>query len=87
MAKGVSATKEVSLEGVLSGDTTTEQLKALSFEQALKLLEQVVAAVENGNLPLDGAIGAYEKGGVLVQHLRTLLSGAEEKLRVLGQAE
>ncbi len=87
MAKTVGAAKEVSLEAVLAGDVTDEQLKALTFEQSLKLLEQVVAAVENGTLPLDGAIGAYEKGSVLVQHLRKLLSGAEEKLRMLSQAE
>ena len=69
MAKTVGTTKEVSLEAVLAGEATDEQLKALSFEQSLKLLEQVVAAVENGSLPLDGAIGAYEKGSVLVQQI------------------
>ena len=87
MAKEVSGTKDVSLESVLAGEIQDEQLRGLTFEQSLKLLEQVVAAVENGSLPLDGAIGAYEKGSVLVQHLRKLLSGAEEKLRVLGQSE
>jgi len=87
MAKGVSGTKDVSLEAVLAGEIPDEQLRGLTFEQSLKLLEQVVAAVENGSLPLDGAIGAYEKGSVLVQHLRKLLAGAEEKLRVLGQSE
>lgn len=87
MAKTVGALKEVSFESVLAGDVSDEQLQGLSFEQSLKLLEQVVAAVENGSLPLDGAIGAYEKGSVLVQHLRKLLCGAEEKLRMLSAAE
>ncbi len=87
MAKEVAAAKDITLEGVLAGKFGDEELKALSFEQSLKLLEQVVAAVENGSLPLDGAIGAYEKGSVLVQHLRKLLSGAEEKLRILGQGQ
>ena len=86
MAKTVGTSREVSLESVLAGEVTDEQLKGLSFEQSLKLLEQVVAAVENGSPPLDGAIGAYEKGSVLVQHLRKLLSGAEEKLRMLSEA-
>ncbi len=87
MAKGVSTQQGVTLESVLSGESSDEQLRGLSFEQALKLLEEVVASVENGTLPLDRAIGSYEKGSVLVQHLRKLLAGAEEKLRVLNQVE
>ncbi len=87
MAKGVSTQQGVTLESVLSGESSDEQLRGLSFEQALKLLEEVVASVENGTLPLDRAIGSYEKGSVLVQYLRKLLAGAEEKLRVLNQVE
>ena len=80
--------KEVSvtLEALLSGDVSEEQVNGLSFEQALKLLEEVVTSVESGSLPLDRAIGSYEHGTSLIKHLRKLLSGAEEKLRVLNQA-
>jgi exodeoxyribonuclease VII small subunit len=87
MAKSVNAEKEVTLEGLLSGEVNDQQLASLSFEQALKLLEQVVASVESGNLPLDRAIGSYEKGTGLIQHLRGLLCRAEEKLRILNSAE
>jgi exodeoxyribonuclease VII small subunit len=76
----------VTLEGLLSGDISAAQVSELSFEQALKLLEEVVVSVESGSLPLDRAIGSYEKGTHLIQQLRKLLSGAEEKLRVLNQA-
>ncbi|MFO0416784.1 MAG: exodeoxyribonuclease VII small subunit [Pseudomonadota bacterium] len=75
----------ITLEDVMSGQVSAEQIGCLSFESALGLLEGVVAAVESGNLPLDQAIGSYERGTQLVQHLRSLLSGAEEKLRVLGE--
>jgi exodeoxyribonuclease VII small subunit len=87
MAKSVNADKEITLEGLLSGEVNDAQLSTLSFEQALKLLEQVVTSVESGNLPLDRAIGSYEKGTGLIQHLRALLSRAEEKLRVLNSAD
>lgn len=86
MAKSVNTKEEVTLEGLLSGEVSPQQVETLSFEQALKLLEEVVVSVESGNLPLDRAIGSYEKGSLLVKQLRTLLSGAEEKLRVLNQA-
>ena len=76
----------VTLEALLSGEVSEEQVNGLSFEQALKLLEEVVTSVESGSLPLDRAIGSYEHGTSLIKHLRKLLSGAEEKLRVLNQA-
>lgn len=85
MAK--SSAEKITLEALQKGEISDDTLASLSFEQALKLLEEVVAAVESGNLPLDQSIGSYEKGTVLIQHLRKLLSGAEEKLRVLGKGE
>jgi exodeoxyribonuclease VII small subunit len=85
MAK--SSGEKITLEALQKGEVKDEVLATLSFEQALKLLEEVVTAVESGTLPLDQSIGSYEKGTVLVQHLRSLLSGAEEKLRILGKSE
>ena len=68
------------LEGVKEKD-----LKKLTFEQGLELLGELVSGVESGSLPLDRAILSYERGVQLVNHLRALLSGAEEKLRLLKQ--
>jgi exodeoxyribonuclease VII small subunit len=79
--------KEITLDGLLAGSVTSEDVTKCSFEVALRLLEEVVTSVEAGNLPLDKSIGSYEKGTLLVKHLRTLLSGAEEKLRVLQQEQ
>ena len=84
MAKA-SKDQAVTLEALISGEISEEQVSALTFEQALKLLEEVVTSVESGSLPLDRAIGSYEHGSALIKHLRKLLSGAEEKLRVLNQ--
>lgn len=85
MAKGTQTTKAVTLEALIKGDVGSAEIEGLKFEQALALLEEVVTSVESGTLPLDQAIGSYEQGAQLVQHLRRLLSGAEEKLRVLGE--
>jgi exodeoxyribonuclease VII small subunit len=71
----------------MGGNVDPARIAELRFEEALTLLEGVVAAVESGNLPLDQAIGSYERGTQLIQHLRGLLSGAEEKLRVLSVVE
>ena len=87
MAKSGQAGKEVTLEALIQGHVSATDIQGLKFEQALLLLEEVVTSVESGSLPLDQAIGSYEQGTQLVQHLRGLLSGAEEKLRVLSEGK
>jgi len=77
------AKNELSIEQLLSDEKVAEKLKGLSFEQALKLLEELVGSVESGTLPLERSITSYERGVALVDHLRGILSGAEEKLKVL----
>ncbi|NMC62114.1 MAG: exodeoxyribonuclease VII small subunit [SAR324 cluster bacterium] len=73
--------KELNLETLLTSDKL--ELKNLSFEQGLKLLEELVAKVEEGTLPIDSAMNAYEKGVSLIEHLQGQLNGAEEKLKIL----
>lgn len=84
MAKGSDSEKVVTLDGLLKGEVGAKEVSTLKFERALGLLEEVVASVESGALPLDQAIGSYEQGTLLIQHLRKLLAGAEEKLRMLA---
>lgn len=75
----------VSLKDLLA-DGGEEKVKEISFEGGLKLLEDLVSRVEAGSLPLDKAILSYERGVSLIEHLRTLLSGAEQKLKVLQKS-
>ena len=77
--------KPVTLAELLQGSAAENRIAELSFEQGLKLVEELVAQVESGALPLDQAVLSYEKGVALVAHLRKLLAGAEERLRVLQE--
>ena len=43
-------------------------LAAMTFEQALGELEQIVQDLERGQLDLDAAIKAYERGTLLKAH-------------------
>lgn len=74
---------KVKVQDLLSAETESKVFSELSFEEGLKLLEELVAQVESGALPLQQAIQAYEKGANLVDRLRSMLSEAEEKLRFL----
>ena len=41
---------------------------SMSFEQALKALEEVVRRLEGGEVPLDESIDLYERGESLRKH-------------------
>ena len=56
---------------------------ALSFEDALKELEQVVRHLEEGRLPLEEAIGAYARGAELKERCEALLSQARLKVEAV----
>ena len=55
-------------------------IAALSFEQALAELEQIVARLESGQAPLEDSIRMYERGAALKAHCETRLEAA--RLRV-----
>ncbi|MCW5734997.1 MAG: exodeoxyribonuclease VII small subunit [Enhydrobacter sp.] len=58
----------------------TKDIVSLSFEDALKELEGIVQQLERGQVKLDEAIGAYERGSLLKRHCEQKL--AEAKMKV-----
>ncbi len=57
-----------------------DDISQLSFEDALRQLEQIVAELESGQAPLERSIEMYERGARLKQHCETRLEAA--RLRV-----
>jgi exodeoxyribonuclease VII small subunit len=57
-----------------------KEIAALSFEDALKELEGIVQQLERGQVKLDEAITAYERGALLKRHCEQKL--AEAKMKV-----
>jgi len=54
--------------------------KTKSFEEELLELEELVASLERGDVPLDEAMKTFEKGMKLSKNLTVALSTAEEKI-------
>jgi exodeoxyribonuclease VII small subunit len=52
----------------------------LSFEAALKELEQIVSRLEQGEVDLEDSIALYERGQALKGHCETALKAAESRL-------
>ncbi len=65
-------------------------METLSFEDAFTQLETAVAALQDGQLPLERALDYYEQGMKLARHCQSLLEQAElrvEQLRVDAAGE
>ncbi|MFB1025582.1 MAG: exodeoxyribonuclease VII small subunit [Octadecabacter sp.] len=58
-------------------------VKSMSFEDALRELEQVVGKLERGEVPLDDSIALYERGAALKKRCEAKLKEAEEKVAKL----
>ena len=56
---------------------------ALSFEDALAELEQIVRGLESGQQKLEDAIGAYERGAALRRHCEAKLAEAEARVAAI----
>lgn len=56
------------------------QIAEMTFEEALKALEQVVARLEGGEVPLDESISLYERGEDLRKHCQARLDAAQARI-------
>jgi exodeoxyribonuclease VII small subunit len=57
-----------------------DDIKAMTFEQALAALERIVDDLEKGDVPLDQSIRIYERGEALKAHCDRLLKAAEDRV-------
>jgi exodeoxyribonuclease VII small subunit len=57
-----------------------EDVAGLSFEAALKRLEEIVRKLESGEAPLDEAIALYGEGDRLKQQCEARLAAAQARI-------
>ena len=55
-------------------------ISALSFEDALRGLEEIVRKLESGEVPLDETITLYERGEDLRKHCQARLDAAQARI-------
>jgi len=61
-------------------ETENDDVKAMSFENALAELEKIVGMLEGGKAPLAESIAIYERGEALKAHCERLLKEAEARI-------
>jgi len=64
-----------------------DDIKSMSFEQALDELEDIVRRLESGDIELDGAIQAYARGAALKTHCDQKLRQAEQRVSRINIAD
>ncbi len=59
----------------------------LTFERALEELEALVARMEDGKLPLEESLAAYQRGAELIRFCEGKLADAQARIAILdGEA-
>lgn len=65
---------------------TARKPSQLTFESAMKRLEEIVRILEEAETPLERAIDLYEEGLGLSQFCTSKLKGAEARFKKLAKA-
>ncbi|MEQ4732086.1 exodeoxyribonuclease VII small subunit [Providencia rettgeri] len=61
----------------------TQQVPTVSFENSLQELEQIVARLESGELPLEDALNEFELGVQIAKQGQKVLQQAEQRVQIL----
>ncbi len=61
--------------------------KTPDFEQSLQQLEGLVEQLEQGDLPIEEALKAFEQGIRLTRDCQTILQQAEQKVQLLTEQD
>ena len=61
--------------------------ESLTFEKALEELEALVARMEDGKLPLEESLAAYQRGTELIKFCEGKLTAAQARIAILEGGE
>jgi exodeoxyribonuclease VII small subunit len=58
-----------------------------SYEAALEELEQLVARIESGKMPLEQLLSGYQRGATLLAFCRERLEAVQDQIKVLDAGQ
>ena len=80
IARPASLTATMSRAMARSMADLTSDIAEMSFEDALRALEDVVRKLESGDVPLDDSINLYARGEDLRRHCQARLDAASARI-------
>ena len=66
---------------------TNRQVDKLTFEEAMKELEELVDSLDKGDVSLDEAIAAYDRGSQLKDYCQKKLQEAKMKIETIQSSD
>ena len=67
----------------MSAKPSSASASEMSFEKALEELEALIARMEDGKLPLEESLAAYQRGAELVKFCESKLTDAQARIAIL----
>lgn len=58
---------------------------AMTFEQAMSQLEEIIRQIESGEVGIEQSIAEYERGVALVKRCEAVLGQAEQRVKEVGK--
>jgi exodeoxyribonuclease VII small subunit len=71
----------------LTDKAKIEKLKDLSYEEAIKKLEEIVRRLEDTDIPLEESLSSFQEGVALSRYCREKLAEIEFKVEYLLKEE
>jgi exodeoxyribonuclease VII small subunit len=68
---------------LMASAKSENEAKPVDFESAMRDLEAIVERLEQGDLPLEESLAAFERGVNLTRSCQTALKEAEQKVEIL----
>ena len=81
---GIYLKKQTLWRKTMANITIPDDIKSISFEDALEELEKLVSKMENGGLPLEELMISFERGKLLSQECRNKLASLEKRIMILS---
>ncbi|GAB1384663.1 exodeoxyribonuclease VII small subunit [Burkholderiales bacterium] len=69
----------------MSRKAASSPAQPASYGEAVQQLEQLIAGLESGQLPLEELLGHYQRGTELLRYCRDRLQAVEDQVRVLDE--
>ncbi len=69
----------------MSRKSNANPLQPASYGEAVQQLEQLIGALEGGQLPLEELLGQYQRGTELLRYCRERLQAVEDQVKVLDE--
>lgn len=72
-----------SLQGIPPMSKPAKSQNTQTFESALAELENIVAGMEEGQMPLEQSLAAYKRGAELLKFCQAQLADAQQQVKIL----